>query len=625
MRQLFDTALQLHRQGQLGQAETQYRQILRQLPHQADVLNALGMLLTQRDKAEEAIPLFRQAIKADGNAAHIYLNLGEALRATGRHKEAASAFRRALQIRPNYPEAQFCQGNLLHDQHRLSEAIACYRRTIHAMPQFVPALNSLGVALQESGQLDDAVAALLSAIRLQPDYADAHFNLANSYFKLEKDSLAATHYRHCLRLQPDNAMAHCCLAEVLMNQVVGSDAEIEAHFNAAAKTLSDSPVFLRALGVFSARQGNNAAALELLKKSIETEVAALPIFDYAHAIKFKTEEPWLIQKAQNLLASGSLDAEGQGLVQFALGKMQDDIGCYDQAFEHFRKANAAIRNTKTYDRQQEEQWFSRLQNFFTAEFLHGFHNENFNGQQLVFILGMPRSGTTLTEQIISSHPRVQGGGELGVDGIKDGLINHYGGAKAFPNLLADMSEETLRQTVDAYLDELGRLFPGNYARLTDKMPHNFLYVGLIALLFPKASIIHVKREPMDNCLSIYFQKFLRDHPYAYDLADIGHQYLLYRNLMAHWHSVLPGRILDLNYEDLIAAPEFWTRKLIDHVGLEWDEACLAPHKLERSVKTASHWQVRQPIYKSSVQRWKNYEKHLALLKEALGYQETNSD
>lgn len=183
-----------------------------------------------------------------------------------------------------------------------------------------------------------------------------------------------------------------------------------------------------------------------------------------------------------------------------------------------------------------------------------------------------------------------------------------------------MQREHAEEIAEKYTTLLHKIAgPGTSPlRITDKMPHNFVQLGLIALLFPNARIIHCKRDAMDNCLSIFFQNFGGEHPYAYDLRNLGHHHRQYERLMAHWHNVLPGRILDINYEDTIADPEIWSRKLIEHVGLKWDDACLAPHKLERTVKTASHWQVRQPIYKTSVARWKHYEQYLGPLQESLG-------
>jgi len=258
---------------------------------------------------------------------------------------------------------------------------------------------------------------------------------------------------------------------------------------------------------------------------------------------------------------------------------------------------------------------------FTRDFIEKNKFLGSDSEVPVFIVGMPRSGTTLTEQIISSHPQVMGAGEVVFWGrAPDAIPYTLGSMNEYPECVTEMSVPKAKGIADKYLELIRKIVgPDTQSqRITDKMPHNFVHLGLIAMLFPNARIIHCKRDVMDNCLSIFFQNFGGAHPYAYDLINLGHHHLEYQRLMAHWHEALPGRIFDLNYEDVITAPEYWSRRLIEHVGLEWDDACLSPHRLERTVKTASHWQVRQPIYKTSVQRWKNYEPHLGPLKELLG-------
>lgn len=623
MRHLFNTAVQLHQQGKLNQAERLYRQILGKTPHQPDTLNALGILLTELGKTDEAVSIFHKAIQANYKVAHVHLNLGEALRAAKRYEDAATAINRALQIQPHYPEAEFCLGSLFHDQQQLAEATTCYRNAVKGAPTFAQAYNSLGIVLQECGELEESRESLLRAIKINANYPDAHFNLANTYVQLGGDILALKHYKECLRLSPEHSLAHCRLAYILMDISTVSDEQIQKHFDAAEKHLGKTQEFLSSLGKFRIRQGRIDEALDFLRESIELEPTPSALYDYAHSKRFKSEDAWFRNSADHALSiDAKWDLSNQALVNFAIGKMYDDIGEYDQAIKNYYVANSAIRETILYDREEEERKYSKQQMFFNSDFFTHQKVEAGNSKKLVFVVGMPRSGTSLTEQVLSSHSRIVGGGELpGISGIRTNLIEKHGLSNEFPDVIAYTSEDILQQVSNEYLNEIFRIFPGNYERLTDKLPHNFFNIGLIVLLFPMATIINVKRDPIDNCLSIYFQKFLRGHPYAYDLKDIGHQYLLYQKMMEHWHSVLPGRIMDLQYENLISDPERWSRKLIQHVGLQWDDACLTPHKLERTVKTASQWQVRQPIYKTSVQRWKNYEQHLGPLKEALGYED----
>jgi hypothetical protein len=236
----------------------------------------------------------------------------------------------------------------------------------------------------------------------------------------------------------------------------------------------------------------------------------------------------------------------------------------------------------------------------------------------VFVIGMPRSGTTLTEQILASHPRIWGAGERSDFGdiLKEMQFDAIRSPN-FPQSIRGVPAKSIREVGSRYVGSIGR-GAGKALRVVNKMPHNFEYLGLIALALSKAKIIHCRRDPLDNCLSCFMQSFNESHAYNRDLETLGLYYRQYHRLMEHWKAVLPAKIFDLPYEDMVAQQETMSRALIEFVGLEWDDACLAFHDTERSVSTPSRWQVRQPIYKSSLKAWRAYEKHLAPLKEALG-------
>jgi hypothetical protein len=236
----------------------------------------------------------------------------------------------------------------------------------------------------------------------------------------------------------------------------------------------------------------------------------------------------------------------------------------------------------------------------------------------VFVLGMPRSGTTLVEQIIASHPAAHGAGELEELGwLAANMPKLTGGTAPYPEAARLIDATNAKSIAAQYLEPLIARAPAA-RRITDKMPGNFIRIGLIAVLFPKARIVHVRRHPLDTCLSCFFQHFGRGHHFSYDLGHLGHYYTQYQRLMAHWARVLPGRIFDVQYEDVVSKQEETSRAIIAHCGLDWDPKCLAFHEHERQVRTASFWQVRQPLYASSVGRWQAYEKHLGPLKAALG-------
>ncbi len=278
-----------------------------------------------------------------------------------------------------------------------------------------------------------------------------------------------------------------------------------------------------------------------------------------------------------------------------------------QNYERSRNKNI------NFDKVAAETYFTKTIDTFNKNFIEMFRHNRVKSQEPIIIIGMPRSATTLTEQIIASHPKVLAAGEVDYwVNLAKALPIKFNLPQRYPECVMALEPQQVERIAESYLSTLHKI-TGQHANplyITDKMPHNFLHLGLIATVFPNAKIIHTKRDPIDTCLSIYFQNFSDSHAYAFDLNNLGFYYKQYELLMEHWHTLFPGRILDLNYSDTIADPEYWTRKLISHLGLEWDDACLAPHKLERSVRTASHWQIRQPIYKSSVARWKNYEAYI---------------
>jgi hypothetical protein len=318
-----------------------------------------------------------------------------------------------------------------------------------------------------------------------------------------------------------------------------------------------------------------------------------------------------------MLQSGGLEDKPRADLHFALGKLYDDCREYDAAFAHFREGNALVRRGYSYDPAEFEHQVDRLISVYTREFFTGRRHYGTDSDQPVFIFGMPRSGTTLVEQILASHPEVHGAGELtyfneAVSEPRHGLWT----AETYPERLLELGAGEVRFLGEAYLQRLRR-DAATAPRITDKMPQNFLCLGFIALLFPRAHYIHCRRDARATCLSVYFSYFAGVHPYAYDLSELGRYYRQYLRLMEHWRAVLPVRILDVEYEKLVGHPETESRRLIAHVDLPWDDRCLAFAETERPVRTRSLWQIRQPIYAESLEKWRNYERHLQPLLEAL--------
>jgi tetratricopeptide (TPR) repeat protein len=306
------------------------------------------------------------------------------------------------------------------------------------------------------------------------------------------------------------------------------------------------------------------------------------------------------------------------MLHFALGKISDDMRDYARAFENYRAGNDLAAAKAPFDAAAWRAHVERSIADFPAEFFARRKSFGVDSRRPVFIVGMPRSGTTLVEQILAAHPSVAAGDGLeAMPLIATGLPRRLGTAAPFPQCLGEVSEALSRELAGEYLAALERV-DKSAARVTDKLPLNFLNLGLIALLFPNAAVIHCRRDPVDTCLSCYFTRFSSHLNFSFGLESLGAYYRGYRRAMAHWQKVLPIPILDVDYEELIADQEATSRRLVAHCGLAWDDRCLAFHETARPVMTASNWQVRQPLYKSAVARWRNYEAFLGPLRAALG-------
>ena len=321
---------------------------------------------------------------------------------------------------------------------------------------------------------------------------------------------------------------------------------------------------------------------------------------------------------EDLAEAGELADIQEIRLRFALAKAYDDLGEYDRAFAALTRANALKRDEVDFDMTEIEARYRAIEDTFSADFLAAGADLGDPSETPVFIVGMPRSGTTLLEQILDSHPEAHGAGELlELPGLIKGLTEELGSDAAFPGCLSAVAPNRWTELGARYADTLAQRTPAA-RRVTDKLPENHQRVGFISLILPRAKIIHCRRDPLDTCLSCYKLLFTGGQKYSYDLRDLGRQYRLYDSLMAHWSRVLPGRILDVRYEDLVADQEAETRRILAHCGLDWDPACLRFHESDRQVMTASAIQVRRPIYRDSVDKWRRYEAHLRPLLDALG-------
>ena len=546
--------------------------------------------------------------RATAESARAYLSLAGAHVAARHIDGAIQAWRHATRLDPTNHAAWHDLGVALMQIGRLPDAIGAFRRAILAKPGFAPAHHMLGVALESQGNETMAVRALRRAVELSPRLADAHVRIGTLLMSLSRRQEAIASLRRAAEVAPRADIGQLSLAKALLAEERPEEATAvlrrilarnPANFD-ARKTLGDA---LTVGGQFEEAGQEYQRAIDSGRQ---------PIGAYHSLVmsrKLTEADRPLIEGMRRVLRRGGMHDSLLMILHFSLGKACDDLQEFEAAMEHFNAANRLRHRTSRLDRAGlKEQFDSLIKRFTPAWFTR--HAALGSGDETpLLVLGMPRSGTTLTEQIISSHPAVVGGGELPY-WLETGPPWNVGGVRG-------LTAENTRRVAEDYLTVLRDLGP-DAARVTDKMPANFMWIGLIHLIFPKARIIHCRRHPIDTCLSIYSTYFTARMDFSSDRGDLVFFYRQYERLMEHWRSVLPPEIYyETQYEELVATPGDRSRELIAFCGLDWNDACLAPEQNDREVRTASVWQVRQQIYKTPVARWRRYEPWLGELRELI--------
>jgi tetratricopeptide (TPR) repeat protein len=606
---LIDAADSQRSLGRAREALGLYQRALALEPARAQAHNNLGNAFLDLGQPAAAVPCYRRALELRPDDAQVHYNLGDALRQLGQLEEAISCSRRAIALAPALSMAHNLTGLLLSARGQRAEAIASYREALRLNPRYVEALNNLGTLLREQGERREALSLHGQAVQLDPSRAQSHCNLGYALLDSRRVAEAAASFARALSLEGNNVSAHLGLAASL--RVQGLPAEAEASCRGALSAEPRNASALTCLGELRADRGRFAEAQELFGRAIAFDADFAPAYASiaAHRRMGRNDGVWLAGAQRQLAKPLPLAEEVQ--LRYALGKYFDDLGEYDRAFASYQGANELTkRHGPSYDRERLTALVDRIIGVCSAAFVREPRAGECVSEQPVFIIGMPRSGTSLTEQILASHPAVFGAGE----------VRFWD--RAFAALVRDGAERpdapaALAQRAGEYLQRIGPQ-AGAALRVTDKMPANFLYAGLIHAALPRARIIHMQRHPLDTCLSVYFQNFFNVSPFANDLASLAHYYGEYLRISAHWRSVLPAAtLLEIPYEGLIEDQEGWTRRMLEFIGLPWDSKCLDFHRTERVVITASKWQVRQRLNAASVGRWRNYERHLAPLRHLL--------
>jgi tetratricopeptide (TPR) repeat protein len=604
----------------MADAERHYRQILAVAPRHPDSLHLLGLVRAQAGDLDEALNLIGRATAVAPGFALAHYNLGNVQRRLGRNEDAARSFARVIRLQPDSPGALLNLGVTLRELGRIEEAVRAYEQALALRPDDADAHYNLGVAFQALGRGPDAVLAYRRAVALRPADLDAWTNLGAALCALGRTPDAVEARRQVVDLRPDDRQAHLDFADSLRES--GSAAEAAAAYaRAAALAPGETDGWVR-LAVALQEAGRGEEALAAAERALEINGRCAAAWAIRGGLKTFTVGDPDIRSLATLLASADQDAmpqEDRLDLEFTLGKAFMDIGEADAAMDRLDAGNRLKRAGLTYDVRDDEAEFAEIAAALSAARMRQLAGNGAPSDRPVFIVGMPRSGTTLVEQVLASHCQVYGAGELPV--LQATLIERLGPTltpRARAARLAALTSDDLEAMATTYVAATTALAPGA-PRVTDKMPSNFRLAGLIALMLPGARIVHCRRDPLDTCLSCYATRFADGQPFTYDLRELGLYYRAYERLMAHWRAVLaPERFIEVSYEDVVADLEGQARRLVAFCGLPWDESCLTFHRSTRQVRTASVNQVRQPLHGASVGRWKAYGARLGPLLEALG-------
>ena len=592
-----------------------FRRVLELKSDHVDALKGLGGALLTLNRLEEAERCCRKAIKMAPQDPRAHNNLCAVLLGRELIDEAEASAHEALRLMPNFAEAHNNLGNIFLARESYDEAARCYRKALRLAPQYADPHHNLGVALRGLGDVANAIESFRKAIKFRKNYAEAYNSLANTYRSLGYLPDAEYLYKEALRYKADYAIAQSGLAAVSLER-----GELEPSLALYEEMLRQDPTSQLALAgkaEVSYRKGEKRLAYEMMAPLIDQgnpAPAVAGVFSRVASRYGRRDEA--IELLRGLLKDADLTADERRPLHFRLGELFDASKEFDLSFHHYTKGNEL--RTTNFDPTRFAAWVDRSIEYYANDKFAGLTRSLIVSSVPVFIVGMPRSGTSLTEQILATHRNIFGAGELDdIPRIVRDIAGGPGHDEDYPECLASLDERAVSSIAEKHLSELAER-GGGYKRVTDKMPYNFLYLGFIAQLFPNCRVIHCVRNPVDTCLSCYFQDFFRGNVETFDLGHLGAYYVQYRRLMDHWREVLDLPIMDIVYEELVTDLEGQSRKMIDFVGLEWDPQCLRFHESGRVVNTASHDQVRQPIYHRSVGRWRHYEKHLGTLIDALG-------
>jgi tetratricopeptide (TPR) repeat protein len=633
-----------HQSGRLSEAIDHLRRAVALAPGQSLYHANLGEMCRLAGRTEEAIAAGRRALALTPDYPEALSNLGIALFEQDRFEEALALYERAVELKPDFVQAHSNRGNALQRLLRFAEAEPCYRRAIELEPTFPDAYNNLGTALRELKRPQEAESIYRKALVLRPNDPETLDNLALAVKDLERMDEAADLLRRALAIDARSDKIHLHYGTVLLDlgrvdeataaaeralalnprshdainligRVAFDRGDLDAaldHYRHALVLKPDLADAYNNIGNALKERGALDEARQAFLTAVELDPRSTGVYlNLADSMKFTPDDPHLAAMEALAAQTGGLSRTDRLQLDFALGKAYGDIKQHRRSFEHLLRGAAGKRAMIQYDEKSELALFDSIERTFSAELVAAKSGGGDPSHLPIFVLGMPRSGTTLVEQILASHRKVHGAGELNTfNDVVLTVAGLNGNPLAFPRFVPALDTTALHAIGARYVSLLRELSSSSEF-VVDKMPSNYYFAGLIHLTLPSAKIIHTVRDPVDTCVSCFSKLFTTRQEHTYDLAELGRYYARYHRLMAHWRKVLPeGRMLDVRYEDVVADLEGAARRIIAHCGLPWDDRCLSFYETARPVRTASASQVRQPIYSSAVGRWRVYEEFL---------------
>lgn len=603
-----------HYLGDIESALKYYKKSVGLRPDQPEVIHEIGCLLKKKGDVSGAEACFQSVIELNNTCLPAYINLASLYTEDNNFHAAIKCYQDALSKIPESAHINRLIGRTYCDAEEYQQAKIYLDKAIDLEPDNAWSYLYLAVIFQHEGAYEKALINYKTSLRFKSDIAETHCGQGHVLNKLGKQSDAVESFLHAIELKADFAEAYMGLASAYL---VLQKPELARKYGEHAVQLSNTVDMRSKLAMIYDRTGGYEEAYKLVVQDLESNSENVnTILVFSSVCRRVGRDDEAVEYMKTLLRQDNLAASTRCALSFSLGRLYDQRKEYDLAFDCIHEGNRLSK--KKFDLERHNLEVESLLNVFSMDYMQSAPTSGVRSSKPVFVIGMPRSGTTLVEQILSSHPDVCGAGELTeIDRLASSIHLQLGVNKQYPVCVKSLTDDVLDMSANLYLSRLEKLCP-DVLRITDKLPGNYLHLGFIQLLFPSARIVHCIRNPVDTCLSCYFQDFSNGHEYSYDLETLAKYYKSYYKVMQHWLNVLRIPVLQIEYERLVVDQELYTRKLIEFCGLDWDDRCLKYFDSTRFVGTASYAQVTQPIYSSSVNRWKNYSRYIKPLLDGLG-------